>query len=146
LVDDLVATRADLEQIAIDSLQRGGAPAHEPRRERGLVFSLLRLSFTPFQVTDPKLFVFGARLLVAFRFLFERVPGELADQFTGGELAASSAQLWSLAVAAQLGNARLLPCAVGSHQSADRLFVARSWWHGRQSEVRVERVVGELAC
>src|SRR5439155_22083539 len=59
---------------------------------------------------------------------------------------ASAAQLWSLAVVArELGNACLLPCTVGRHQPADRIAVAPAWRHRRRGEVRVERIVDELA-
>ena len=85
-------------------------------------------------------------LLVVVGVVFERLPRVGIDQLASGELVASAAQLWSVAVAArELGNACLLPCTVGRHQPADRFAVAPAWRHWRRGEVRVERIVDELA-
>ena len=112
----------------VDERLRGGAAVHESRREWGLVSSLACLPLAPFQIAEAVPFLFVLGLLVVVGVVFERVPRVGIDQLAGGELVASAAQLWSLAVAArELGHACLLPCTVGRHQPADRLVVAPAW-------------------
>jgi hypothetical protein len=88
-VDDLVAARTDVEQVAVDDGVGGGAAAREPGRERSLVLAPARFTLTPLEITGAEPFLLGARLLVAFGFPLESVPAVFVDELAGGELAAA---------------------------------------------------------
>ncbi len=63
-VDDLVATRTDVQLVSVDEGEDRGASVYEPGGERGVVLASAGLVFASFQVADPEPFLFLLGLLV----------------------------------------------------------------------------------